>query len=191
MSRGVGGTAVDLVGPSGVVYAFEPSCHFYKRLLANLELNGFQNVVAELMGPSDRNAIHKLLRTHSGGSIDYLPPIDYIAEEIQTLSLDEYVMQKGISGVDFIKIDVDGHEHHVLADAQRTLQRFLPAILVEVEPRTRIAAGTSPGEIMTFLVALGYRLFSEHEPKTPRNPNEIMAEMESTKTNTMNILCRV
>jgi len=38
------------------------------------------------------------------------------------------------SPVDFIKIDVEGYEGHVLHGAQRTLRRYHPTLFVEIHP---------------------------------------------------------
>jgi FkbM family methyltransferase len=178
-----------LVGPKGIIYAFEPSPHFYNRLVANVKVNTFRNITTEQIGLSDHAAIHKLSRTHSGASIDHQPSIDHAVEEIRTICLDEYVAQHHIRQVNFIKIDVDGHEYRVLAGAKQTIQRFLPTILIEIEPRTLKSAGTSPEEVMAFLTERGYCLFTEYDPEVPRTPSEIVTNFEAGEILTMNVLC--
>lgn len=43
--------------------------------------------------------------------------------DVQTISIDDYCANHAISEVDFIKIDVEGHEAHVLRGAQNVLNR--------------------------------------------------------------------
>lgn len=50
---------------------------------------------------------------------------------VKVSTLDEH----DLSGVGFIKIDVEGHELEVLRGAARTIQRDLPHLLVEIQDR--------------------------------------------------------
>jgi len=63
------------------------------------------------------------------GRRDPTAPVDQVRVEMRTL--DSY----SFTGVDFIKMDVEGHELAVLAGASETLRREEPALLVEIETR--------------------------------------------------------
>jgi FkbM family methyltransferase len=58
----------------------------------------------------------------------------------------------GLRDVTFIKIDVDGHETHVLRGAARTIRRDRPRLLVEVERRIQ-----PPARVPGLLESWGYR----------------------------------
>ncbi len=68
--------------------------------------------------------------------------------DVRQVTVDEL----GLRDVDFIKIDVDGNEKAVLEGALRTLDRDLPALLIELEARIQ---PTAP--IVDLLTAHGYR----------------------------------
>jgi FkbM family methyltransferase len=51
-------------------------------------------------------------------------------EEVQVVKLDEYY--KDINQIDFIKIDVEGWERHVLEGAFELIEKFKPYLLIEV-----------------------------------------------------------
>lgn len=57
------------------------------------------------------------------------PPFDI--REVNVKKLDDY----GFHDVDFIKIDVEGHETCVIEGAIRTIQRTKPLLLIEIEQR--------------------------------------------------------
>ena len=50
---------------------------------------------------------------------------------IQARCLDEY----NFSDVNFIKIDVEGHEHEVIEGAQETIKKFKPTMVIEMEEK--------------------------------------------------------
>jgi hypothetical protein len=50
------------------------------------------------------------------------------------LTLDKIVRQLRINMIDFIKLDVDGHEYSVLQGGKETLKTYTPKILMEFAP---------------------------------------------------------
>lgn len=69
---------------------------------------------------------------------------------VQKSSLDSYQF----GGVNFIKIDVEGHEHSVIEGASRTISTFQPALLIEIEQRH---LAISIQEAFTQITCLGYK----------------------------------
>ena len=60
-------------------------------------------------------------------------------------SLDSFEIKE----CDFLKIDVEGHEMHVLNGALETVKRTLPRILIEIQPKNF-------EDVKCFLLSLGY-----------------------------------
>ena len=58
--------------------------------------------------------------------------------------------------VDMLKIDVEGHEQHVLEGAAKTIRHNKPIILVEIEERH---LGFSPARTIDFIEKLGYESY--------------------------------
>ncbi len=54
---------------------------------------------------------------------------------VKTISLDEFVIQNKIENISFIKIDIEGHEIAALNGAEKTLKKFKPLLLIEIEQR--------------------------------------------------------
>ena len=61
--------------------------------------------------------------------------------------------------IDFIKIDVEGSEWAVLRGAQRILQQYQPALMVELNDETASLAGYTVDQMILWLDSLGYKPF--------------------------------
>lgn len=64
-----------------------------------------------------------------------------------------------IDRVDFIKIDVEGAECHVLEGMTGLLGRFKPDLVIEITPDYLAGMARSAGDIEAILTPLGYRYF--------------------------------
>jgi FkbM family methyltransferase len=73
--------------------------------------------------------------------------------EVPLRSLDSFAFQD----LEFIKIDVEGHESRVLVGAEQTLRASWPTLLIEVEQRHNPTRSIS--EIFGWLETCGYRGF--------------------------------
>ncbi|MEE8409069.1 MAG: FkbM family methyltransferase [Myxococcota bacterium] len=131
------------VGPRGRVVAFEPTEFAFRKLMRNLELN---QELAHRVSP-----VHALLvrdeaatppsRIHSSWPLvrsDALHPGHGGAlkstGDCKAVRLDDWIADNELQRVDFIKLDVDGSELHVLGGGRRTLENDRPLILLELCP---------------------------------------------------------
>ena len=58
-----------------------------------------------------------------------------------------------------MKLDVDGHELHVLRGARDMLKRSRPVIVMELAPYTLEERGEDPRNLLDLLDEVGYALF--------------------------------
>ena len=49
-------------------------------------------------------------------------------EQVETISIDDFVRENNLPRVDFIKADIEGFERYMLAGAQETLKNFVPKL---------------------------------------------------------------
>ncbi|MGS0748883.1 FkbM family methyltransferase [Halpernia sp. GG3] len=56
-------------------------------------------------------------------------------KEVKVQTLDSWILDKNISKIDLIKIDVEGNEMKTLRGAKESISRFKPILLVEMEQR--------------------------------------------------------
>jgi hypothetical protein len=123
----------------------------------HLDLNRLSWVEPVNIGLSDAKGRLelKIPRINSGeatfGSSRYE---DYTAVEVAVDELDNIV---GDRTVDFVKIDVEGFEVHVLRGAKHVIARDQPLILTEVVERHLKSAGESPESLSELLGNAGYK----------------------------------
>lgn len=130
------------VGTAGMVYAYEPhpANAIVLRKLADRRSNVlFRPVavsdgagVAEMQVPHYRNRVVTAQSSLAHG-FNEQPDVRVERVKVPTVRLDdEFDLSKRI---DFVKIDVEGHEISVLRGATALLRRWLPPILIEIEQR--------------------------------------------------------
>ena len=128
-----------LVGPAGVVIAFEPQQVLFYLLCANLALNEQFHVRAYRMAVGGDVGLTKV------------PPIDYRGDQnfggvslsqaaagdsVGLVTLDSFVSMPSLR---LLKIDVEGMECEVLEGARQTITRHRPILYVENDRRQHSA----------------------------------------------------
>jgi FkbM family methyltransferase len=155
--------------PAGQVFAFEPTHYAFARLKRNLELNPelSSRVEAVQAFVSSASGVRPGLSAYASWRVDGTAsrthPLhggtEKSADEIGAVSLDDFVAQRGLPRVDFIKIDTDGHELEVLRGARRLLARHKPVVVFEIARYVMEERGIAFSDYMSLLAPLGYALF--------------------------------
>ena len=163
--------AAHLIGPGGVVHAFEPTPSTRVLLQNNLAVNGLSTVriFASALGETPgmaRLRVHKemsglnTLATHEVTWNRQTLVADEIIE-VPVTTLDAHAAREQLERIDFLKIDVEGFELGVIRGARELLDaRRVDLILLEIGDVTCATAGIEPIELLTELESLGYRLHS-------------------------------
>lgn len=149
------------VGVGGRVVAIEADPHSYRRLVRNVERNGFRNVDTLRAGASDRHENVPLFVNMSGnrGGSTFLPDgsaVPGAGIEVSCRPLLSILTGVGVARVDGMKLDIEGMEYRVLkrylAEAPpEMVPRFL---VVEYQPGWVERAG---GDAIALLESYGYR----------------------------------
>lgn len=153
----------ELVGPSGHIYAFEPTQKGSDKLLKNLELNpklcGRVTLQRELVTCDDGDVPNDLIRASwkRGGWEQSRP------ERVsgKSVSLNRFAHDMDIKRVDLIKIDVDGYDLKVFKGSDHVIREFKPILFIELCEYTLKTQGDSVEEILELAKSLGYDLFLE------------------------------
>lgn len=78
--------------------------------------------------------------------------------DVETITFDEFIQNNSISKVDFIKVDVEGHELNVLSGAKKTLSIFKPKLLIEIEGRHHENT-QELHRIINLILSIGYKMY--------------------------------
>jgi len=154
----VGDTALwfsKAVGPQGRVYAFEPEPNNFEKLKANLERNKVTNVIPLQLALSENEGEMQI--ASGGGSSAITETADGASVEVTTV--DKFVEANKLPRVDFIKMDVEGHELKVLAGARETIKTVKPSLALSAYHR-----GDDLIELPKFLLELdpNYKFYLRH-----------------------------
>ena len=121
--------AARLVGPGGVVVAFEPQPDAASSLRRNAQLNGFsmvEVVEAALSSWTGKGALAGIGKA-TAHIVDGREPE---AQSVEVTTLDESLAGRSEPPV-VVKIDVEGRERDVLAGMARLLESYSPILVVE------------------------------------------------------------
>ena len=152
-----------IVGPEGLVFAFEPQPRLAQLLNRIVVQKGWKNVIVENLGVSSKPGTMTLhIPASSSGTspgASLCPKSDESSSgtnlSIEVVSLDDYFTQKKINQIDFLKCDVEGHELEVFRGASEILKSSHPRLLFECEGRHHEHDSVTP--VFEYLESLGYQ----------------------------------
>lgn len=109
---------------------------------------------------SDEEMVIQMACATSGSCGDTAPMVnkrkEKFLQDVPTALLDSYEF----IDVDFIKVDCEGYEYHVLMGAEQTILCNKPVIIVEQKPNKGTKYGYSDTEAVKYLQSLGMKTHS-------------------------------
>ena len=108
------------------VYCFEPSRHNHESLCSIRD----ERVTLIKRAVSDQ-ATRATLYSEAGGSgmaslahrrLDHFGMDPSLTEEVETTTLDEMIAERGITQVDFVKLDIEGYEYRAMLGGSHALE---------------------------------------------------------------------
>jgi len=124
--------------PKLKVIAIEPDPDAYSALAKGVKVNGLANVIAMNIAISDVNGVITLFKKYDASLSSIVDSTNTIKTiKVTTKRLDDVVGGLGLGCVDWVKIDVEGAELHVLRGFRNGIARFRPRIIIEVKEFNR------------------------------------------------------
>lgn len=168
-----------LIGHTGKCFAFEPHPRTFSLLSRNMQhfenIEPVQAAVADTAGTAE---LYDYLVMSASGSLnfdenlrnlqksqltqtDVAPRVasDFPLEKyaVNTLVIDDFLVEKGIEVVDLIKMDIEGAEIGALRGLRATIERSPDLMLVmEYNPRALEAFGHDPASALQEVAKLGF-----------------------------------
>jgi FkbM family methyltransferase len=192
-----------MLNAEGRVHAFEPLPGNCNRLRENIRLNGVEHVVhIHEVGLSDKPATLEVsLRedfAHGSGTGNAAIVIDERDRQFRCTTIDVDTLDRvfdslDIPRLDFVKIDIEGHEDKCLAGAGSVISRFRPIMVIEINEHYYKRRGidvderfqswlTSFNYVCAFRTSQGWNLREFRSRKPPIDnvlllPSERLAEL--------------
>jgi FkbM family methyltransferase len=162
-----------IVGPMGVVFAYEPERHNFNTLCGNMAINNVRNVFCfqkALGAASGTIAVPELdmektvnfgglsLTEDYSGGVHYAVPLTTI-DETNFLRLD------------FLKIDIEGMEKFALEGGAQTIKKLKPHMYVENDREDKSK------DLIDYIKSLDYIVYKHLAPMY--NPNNFFEDSEN------------
>lgn len=150
-----------LVGPSGMVYAFEPVPENASMVEKNARLNDLKNIEVLRVAVTRRSGKSELLLARYAGGAALpsagVPPDLAGSIVVDTYSLDDLLRIRWIRPPNIVKIDVEGAEIDVLHGMPEVLQEWNPKVIIEVDDADEKRCEDKLTACRDFLRDRGYR----------------------------------
>lgn len=151
----------EYAGAEGKVFSFEPIPDTFAALENNIVKNQYTQTSAFNLGLSDEaGMVNMVIPDYAhGGQNFYEARIDRNSQKgvsIKTVTVDEFLLPQ-VSRMDFMKIDVEGHEPEVLKGSIQLLKKYSPVLLIEINDDFT-QKGSTGKQVVDFLTGLGYRI---------------------------------
>jgi protein O-GlcNAc transferase len=123
------------VGPTGRVWAFEPSSATASLLAQGIAANSFSQVVLETSALSSKCGQAQLTLNDNSelNALVQERPLTGKVETVDVVTLDECLRRYDWRDIALVKIDAEGEETHIIEGGRDFLARLSPLILYEVK----------------------------------------------------------
>ena len=164
-----------LAGPTGQVHSVEPVTFAHSawtKVLGSRSSGNVRHHVTALGAEPGRGVMSVPVGRHGpvtgrsflewktkglGSNAEFAGQME-VPVDVQTL--DGLCKDAGITRLDFVKIDVEGAEMHILEGGQQTIESLQPAMLIEIEARHSARYEISPEDISGWLLDRGYAMYT-------------------------------
>lgn len=156
-----------VIGADGICYSFEPIRTTFDSLNENISLNGFKNVVSYNIALSDKEETLQMYKSKNGydawnslGGFQKIGNNQYDLENVYCIPMDRFLEKNpGVKKPDFIKVDTEGWEMHVLKGSHDFLKNNSPVLMMEYAQRNLNLTNTRQCDLHDYLTSLGYNLY--------------------------------
>jgi FkbM family methyltransferase len=144
--------ASSIVGPDGLVVAVEANPENVQLLYRTIHMIGASNVMVLPVAASDRRSVFSLKGRSNTHLIAARAAMSGGGHFVQSLPLDDVIA--GLPRLDFVKMDIEGHEPPALRGMARLLAAHKPGLLVEFNPQCLAVQEQDPDAFLRLIFAV-------------------------------------
>nr|WP_190383924.1 FkbM family methyltransferase [Aphanizomenon flos-aquae] len=179
---GVWSVLMSKANPNATIHSFEPNPETFLLLQANIEQNNCLNVKSNNFAVSDTTETLEFQVPENASILGRVRPTKNVKDddgrfdnsktiEVQSLTLFDYCQQNSVEKIDFLKIDIEGHELPALMSLELMLREHrVKAIHIETIEANHIRMGSSYHALLEFLQSCGYQFFTIRDDNLYREP---------------------
>lgn len=152
-------------GTTGKVYSFEPMAGLFAQLKENIQLNPtYKSVFHPIQlglskEPGELELFTQLGENEGTNTIFSSDQFNISLGKIQLDTLDNQVEKLGIDRIDVMKVDVEGAELQVLQGGEKSIEKFRPKLLLEINREACKSGGYEAEDILELLQKYDYKFF--------------------------------
>ncbi len=183
--------AATLYNRTTSVFAFEPQKEIYDMVLESIRENLLTNIKVFNIGLSNTQCSAELnIFEENKGAASLVKGLNHHVgttskQTIELKTLDSFESQ--ISGIDVIKIDVEGFEFETILGAEKLIRKFKPVLLVEFSPGLYLVRDQKIVErLISKLEDLDYRILTLEEEEIDLRK---WTNSNHTDTSQIDIIC--
>jgi FkbM family methyltransferase len=139
------------------IWCLEPSSASFEILKKNIHVNKFNNVILLNIGLSGKTSVRSLnLGRPQNHSLydNYIQDLETI-ELVQTISLDDFIIEHNIENIDFMKVDCEGSEYEIFINASIMNLKKIKVISMELHDMRH--CGLDHWEMIAHLESSGFK----------------------------------
>ena len=155
--------------PTSTIYAFEPIPEIFAQIKRNMELNQAKNIILNNFAFSDSKQILTFFYspsiTGASSSVNITANSSMMELKCEANTIDNFVKEKNILKLDFIKCDVEGAEFMVYKGGAETINKYKPIVFTEMLRKWAAKFGYHPDDIISFFIPYGYNCYTSNKGK--------------------------
>lgn len=142
--------------PDSEILSFEPTPRSFKILKKNIR-KYMKNALPFNLALGNRD-VEAYLDTSNDSGLNHVSK-NRTKNKIKIIRLDSFMEKFGLKRIDVIKCDVEGFEMKVFEGAEKSIKKFKPLIICEINPKLYSRYGVQEKNILNFFKSNKYSIY--------------------------------
>jgi FkbM family methyltransferase len=150
------------------IFSFEPQKNIFNIIKKNIRINNLKNIHTFNIGISNKitwgklsipkKEIHERYKKNINHGLFSLQTRNKDFKKCKLNTLDNFFLKRKIKKIDFVKIDVEGHEKQVLLGAINLIKKFSPIIQLEYNNLSKKLSRVKKNYYIKFAKKFNYKI---------------------------------